>query len=116
MFGLGISALRGLGAAIIGIALALIGNFLLVRLMEGNSSGSSREMTFKIALSVIALGGLAVAAFLSLRFGQRDHLVFGVVLALVVVVVGYSLLALPVSVGNECATGIAFPIGVPGCD
>jgi len=116
MDGLAFSALRGLVAGTIGITLAYIGDIVLASLMEGSSSDPGWEMTFKVALSVVALGGLVVAAFLSSRFGQRGHLVLSVVLALAVTVAGYSLLSRPLSVMNECTTGIAFPIGVPGCD
>jgi hypothetical protein len=117
------SAGVGFLAYVVGVTLA----FLLMLLLfqgVGTTGGPPRggDLTFKIAWSVMAFliapgAAAAVAALLSGLLHLRGQWLLGsVAIALFLYGLTLGLSARPISVGNECEVGVAWPVSVPGCD
>jgi len=93
-----------------------------VLVMAVGTSGDPRggDTVFKIAWSAAVFGfGPLVAVAVPLAIGrrlEREALVVAIVLALALYGLTASILALPLSVGNDCRVGVAWPVSVPGCD
>lgn len=85
--------------------------------MDGSLDGTEATV-YKIAFSLIIIVGFIVAATVSLTLANQWKLSLGgsLVVALLLCSLVYWLLANRVSVWNDCAVGLAWPISVGGCD
>jgi len=107
----------GIVGVSIGIAFDWLGIFLLVQAMDDSLTGADAT-TYQVVFGLIAAVGVLAAGVSSIvlaswsRYSPAGSLVVAFLLCGLV----YGLLATPVSVVNDCAVGISWPVSVGGCD